>query len=150
MAATNEELRKKLAEQEAHIRNQDKLISGLSKSVEDLQRRSLGHSPSPAPSRAPVDYTEQFSALPPSAVRDMVAAVGDRMVADIVQDQRGRAAPSAEPSKPVTKTSGWQEPRPLSAPPGIALADRLVDQQDALDKAEAVAKLARLAKGGAK
>jgi hypothetical protein len=35
------------------------------------------------------------------------------------------------------KPSGWAEPRPLGPPPGVALADRIVDAQDQRDRVEA-------------
>ena len=34
--------------------------------------------------------------------------------------------------------TGWVEPRPLEPPPGVALADRLDDAQDEIDRAELI------------
>jgi hypothetical protein len=39
--------------------------------------------------------------------------------------------------------TGWVEPRPLEAPPGIEHVDRLVDAQDRIDRAELIAKLTK-------
>ena len=36
---------------------------------------------------------------------------------------------------PEVKTHGWVEARPLEPPPGVAICDRLVDEQDAKDRA---------------
>jgi hypothetical protein len=141
MPATNEQLRKKLQEQEAHIRNQDKLISSLAKSVEEMQRKALGVTPAPS-KQQPVNYLDYVS-MSPEALRDLARAVPDRMVSDILRDNRASPVEAAEPSKPVKMGSGWQEPTPLSAPPGIELADRLVDAQDARDKVEMVRRLVK-------
>lgn len=47
----------------------------------------------------------------------------------------------AEPQRP--RGTGWVEPRPLEAPPGIEHVDRLVDAQDRIDRAELIAKLTK-------
>jgi hypothetical protein len=36
------------------------------------------------------------------------------------------------------KPSGWSEPTPLKSPPGVDLADRIVDAQDRRDRVDAV------------
>ena len=38
------------------------------------------------------------------------------------------------------------EPAPLEAPPGVALADRLMDHQDKIDRAELIERELKLAK----
>ena len=66
------------------------------------------------------------------------------------QQQRRSASSPAEPQRP--RGSGWVEPRPLESPPGVALADRLMDHQDKIDQAELIErelKLARMGKGDA-
>ena len=54
-------------------------------------------------------------------------------------------------SQPQRK-GGWVEPRPLEPPPGVAIADRMMDAQDAIDKAELALKFAkaRMGKGDVK
>jgi hypothetical protein len=47
-----------------------------------------------------------------------------------------------EPPMTIGK-NGWVEPQPLQSPPGVALADKLVDQQDAVDQAELALRLAK-------
>ena len=67
-------------------------------------------------------------------------AVPDDLVRDLVRDFRNPPpGPSsiASPSKPKVepeKGTGWSEPLPLSNPPGVDLADRLMDQQDQIDR----------------
>lgn len=51
------------------------------------------------------------------------------------QGPKGPSAPQGEAPK------GWQEPTPLGPPPGVALCDRMVDAQDALDRKELERKL---------
>ena len=76
--------------------------------------------------------------MPRSAVDDLVKAVGDEQVRDIVRDLRG--GPSQPSSllaptggRPVVRGTGWAE-RKLESPPGVAICDQMMDVQDALDK----------------
>jgi hypothetical protein len=101
----------------------------------------------------------------PEWMRDLVQNVDDRLVRDIVNDFRsydpgpsmGQAAKviPVDAGKVVTGTDGpahtphrgWQEsPRVDSwRPPGEAVMNALLDQQDALDKAKRIRKLAEAA-----
>jgi hypothetical protein len=82
--------------------------------------------------------------MPQSAINDLVAAVGDQQVRDIVHDLRTVSEPgSFLPSKsgggsgtavPKERGSGWQKPSELGAPPGIKYIDQALDVQDALDR----------------
>jgi hypothetical protein len=78
--------------------------------------------------------------MPPSAVQDLVKAVGDKQVRDIVNDLRsGRAEPGfIKPGEKVEmeRGSGWQKPIPLSGPPGVAICDQMMDVQDRIDRVE--------------
>jgi hypothetical protein len=71
---------------------------------------------------------------------EMARNVGTDAIRDLVSDfRRGPSQPSsiAAPSKPKVepeKGTGWSEPLPLSNPPGVDLADRLMDQQDQIDR----------------
>jgi len=138
MADTNETLRRKVAEQAKQIEEQGKRIEKLSAAMESLERRSIGTPPSPS-RHQPIDYTAQFT-LPPSAVRDMVAAVPDAMVASIVHDNRSGPVEASAPTK-VQRTSGWTEPAPLSGVPGLEQIDAIGETQDAIDKLELMRKL---------
>src|SRR5215831_13557820 len=87
--------------------------------------------------------------MPASAVRAMTDVVDDRLMADIVNDNRhgvpvpsGLAGPST--ASGVVKATGWQNPVPLESPPGIQYIDQMIDVQDALDRRE----LERKLKGG--
>jgi hypothetical protein len=89
----------------------------------------------------------------PEWQRDMVRAVGDDLVRDLVKDffrgppQRSdprapqpmakpQGEPMLTPSQAMSQGSGWVEPAPLTSPPGVKLCDQLVDVQDVIDRAE--------------
>jgi hypothetical protein len=76
--------------------------------------------------------------MPQSAIKAMTDVVDDRQMQQIVEEHRhGRSEPSglsSPPSSPKEKGSGWQNPTPLSNPPGVAICDQMMDVQDALDK----------------
>jgi hypothetical protein len=67
----------------------------------------------------------------------MRMAVPDSLMRDIVRDNR-----RANASQPTTPTplrgNGWVDAPKLSQPPGVALLDRIMDAQDAIDRAERV------------
>jgi len=89
--------------------------------------------------------------MPPSAVREMVAAEPRGFMKGVVGDSRAPQSPSTLPSsqqradvRPVAGDgSGWVAPTPLGPPPGVAQADRLMDVQDAKDRAALVERQAR-------
>jgi|SRR6516164_1940621 hypothetical protein len=76
----------------------------------------------------------------PEWQQEMVENVGSDVVADVVRDfRRGLSPPSSIAGGPTVQHkkqggSGWSEPLPLSNPPGVQLADRLMDQQDQIDR----------------
>jgi hypothetical protein len=84
-------------------------------------------------------------------LRMLLAAPTD-VVRAIVMDNRNfsnstsllppKPGPQAEPQR----GNGWATPTPLGPPPGVALCDRMVDQQDRIDRRE----LERRLKGEAK
>src|SRR6516162_3480090 len=63
-------------------------------------------------------FSRMHSALPPSANVTPVGAPRVRTVGDPV------------------KPSGWVEPLAMKSPPGVDLADRIVDAQDRIDALE--------------
>jgi hypothetical protein len=79
-------------------------------------------------------------------LRMQMAAPTD-VIQAIVRDNRSwshstslippKPGPKAEPSK----GTGWATPQPLGPPEGIALCDRMMDVQDALDRRERERKL---------
>jgi hypothetical protein len=44
-----------------------------------------------------------------------------------------------QPQQPTSRGTGWADFTPISSPPGVALCDRMLDAQDARDRAELVA-----------
>jgi len=71
---------------------------------------------------------------------EMVETVDDATVRSLVSDFRGGPSqPSSIAGAPAVQHkkqggSGWNDPLPLSNPPGVQLADRLMDQQDQIDR----------------
>ena len=101
----------------------------------------------------PPDYTAGMS-MPRSAMQAMIDAVPESVMAGIRADARKPNPVTEASSSPISTSSsaaqsqpqpqrgtGWVEPRPLESPPGVALADRLMDRQDEIDKAELAIKL---------
>lgn len=92
------------------------------------------------PWAGPIDYTAR-AVMPSAAVAAMVQAVGDDQVAAIARELRNPPGPSSlsngseGPARPIGR-NGWIDETPNKPPPGIELIDRLVDAQDALDRAE--------------
>jgi hypothetical protein len=83
--------------------------------------------------------------MPASAMDDLVRAVPDGLMRDVAGDAHRNSALrslGAEPA-PKPRGSGCLEPAPLSNPPGVGLADRLMDAQAAKDRAELIEKEAR-------
>jgi hypothetical protein len=60
------------------------------------------------------DPTAQLT-VPPSVRREMTAAVGDKLMADIVKDHLGRptSLPTVHARSPGKAGSNWKEPAPL-------------------------------------
>ena len=129
--------------------------------LEDLKKRSSRHlkdqlkAPEPLCADAHAhrrDLTEGMS-MDRASMRRMAAVDTSGLHADLrafQQQQRSQSSP-AEPQR--QRGSGWVEPRPLESPPGVAIADRLMDHQDKIDRAELIErelKLARMGKGEVK
>jgi hypothetical protein len=92
--------------------------------------------------------------MPVEAVQDLVNAVPDSVVADLKADAV-RGNPITHPSSMLPdrgraqveiRGSGWQPECKLEPPPGVWIMDRLMDMQDAIDKADLERRLARSAK----
>jgi hypothetical protein len=77
----------------------------------------------------------------------MREAVDDKLMREIVEDNTKSWARPAEPERPRRQGSGYADAVPLSHPPGVAICDQLVDQQDRQDLIERAERLARQ-KGG--
>jgi hypothetical protein len=76
--------------------------------------------------------------MPNSAIADLVSAVGDQQVRDIVNDLKGgRSEPGWLPptkARPEEKGSGEARHIPLEPPPGVQHIDRIAEHFAALDK----------------
>jgi hypothetical protein len=127
-------------------------IAALRARIEELERAAK---PEPAPD--PKDF-ERYDptanmTMPASVLREMVRAVPDfRDVA--LRDARAPTGPSAQGVIPSSQqmsnvrvggsgVGGWAREIPLGPQPGINHVDALIDQADAQDRAELVAKAAR-------
>jgi hypothetical protein len=137
--------------------NQDDLkaeIDQLKKRIVELEAKLADgpRQPQVREPHKPFDPTARAT-MPRSVLRDLVTAVPDRLMADLRSD--------ALKPNPVTQSvaqltpdrgsqdrgvqiggSGWIEPKPLSVPPGVPIMDRLMDMQDAIDKADLQRRLA--------
>jgi hypothetical protein len=118
-------------------------LDDIKKELAELKQR-LDPSPRPPSTYTPRDYTEGMS-MPRSAMQAMIDAVPDAQMRDIRGDARRPNAVTGaapQPQQPVRRnTGGWIDPNPLSPPPGIKHVDRLVDEQDRIDRAELALKL---------
>jgi hypothetical protein len=131
----------------------DDELAALKARVEELERAAAPPKPFKPPPHQQYDPTAGMS-MPPSALAAMVAVVPDRMIQDIVQDNRaptGRPGmiPSSQqstgggPANVPGSGTGWAHETPIGPPPGVAQADRLMDAQDAKDRAELIEREAR-------
>jgi hypothetical protein len=83
---------------------------------------------------------------------DMARAVPTNLIRDIVGDNRAPTGPSAQGIVPSSQQlssvrtggNGNGHVVPLSNPPGVNYADRLMDAQDARDRAELIERDAKL------
>jgi hypothetical protein len=130
-------------------------LDDLKKEIANLKQK-IDPPPRPPSTYQPYDPTANFS-LPPSVVQAMMKAVPDRLMRDLRADAQkpnpvtgGMTKPEMEPPKAIGN-KGWIDERPLSPPPGIDLMDRMMDEQDKIDRAELALRLAKaiLNKSGA-
>jgi hypothetical protein len=104
----------------------------------------------PAPIKSepyqPIYYTSGAS-MDAETKRDLAKAIPDDLARDLHADLARGNPITASPSQltpdrgggervEIRRGTGWQEERKLETPPGIALADRLMDMQDAIDRAD--------------
>jgi hypothetical protein len=89
--------------------------------------------------------------MPPSAIREMIAAEPRGFMRDVaLRDARAPNSPAMIPDNQQVRSAGgsrgtgWVDPAPLSNPPGVAQADRLMDEQDRRDRAELAQRLGAL------
>jgi hypothetical protein len=124
-------------------------IAELKDRIAKLEERGKPAAPMRADATPFRDLTANAT-MPPSALRIMADAVPDHIVRQITNGLRvkGELSPIAGAGRvdsrvPYENRSGWRAPAPLSNPPGVALADRIVDAQDARDRAELIEREAK-------
>jgi hypothetical protein len=112
--------------------------------IAELEARAKPPPPPPPLPTQRFDPTERMT-MPASTLREMANCVPDSMVKGIaLRDSRAPTGPSAQgiiPSSQMVSstrvgnnTGGWAREIPLTNPPGVAHADRLMDAQDARDR----------------
>jgi hypothetical protein len=129
----------------------DDELAALKARVAELEAKAAPPKPFVPPPHEPIDWTARMT-MPPSALAAMVQAEPRGFMQGVVQDNRGSRGPtsaipdSGQPASPrsVGDGTGWSASIPLSPPPGVAQADRLMDAQDQRDRAELVEREARL------
>jgi hypothetical protein len=127
-------------------------IADLRRELEALKRAVQPPAPFTPQPHQRFDPTASMS-MPRSAMEAMVNAVPDHVMRDIVAKgtipgpcgagASGQVAKvSSSPGLPGT-TNGWREAAPIGPPPGVALADRLMDEADRRDRIELAERLAK-------
>ncbi len=125
----------------------DDRIAALERRIAELEAQRNPPSTS-APLTQPTHFAQldrvASAAMPRSVVREMAQAVSDRELREIVRAgnigeptslaHSPSAAPTPRHSQPNTR-NGWAPETPLSPPPGVAAIDRLMDAEDAKDRA---------------
>src|SRR5262245_52434524 len=118
-------------------------LEELKKRVAELEKAAKPAEPFKSDWKGPVDYTQGMS-MPASAMRDLINAVPESVMRGLRADAQkpnpvtGQAAPQ---SQQVERGSGWREAIPIQSPPGIEHCDRMMDEQDKVDRAELALRL---------
>jgi hypothetical protein len=129
-------------------------LAALKREVEELKAKLSPPKPFVSKPHEPIDWTARMS-MPPSALAAMLAAEPRGFMQGVLRDNRGAPTGptgmiprSQQPAGggPAASGSGtgWGHSTPLGPPPGVAQADRLMDAQDARDRAELVDREAKL------
>jgi hypothetical protein len=99
--------------------------------------------------RGPIDYTQGMS-MPRSAMQALVDAVPESVMhgirADAMKPNSVTGGPNPQPQPQVRRSTGWRDEAPLGPPAGIEHCDRMMDTQDAKDRAELIERELKLAK----
>ena len=132
----------------AELELQKKKLKDLEAKVNPPPREPYVHQPP--------DYTAGMS-MPRSAMQAMIDAVPESVMAELRADARRpnpitqasssplSTTPSTQ-SQPTQRGTGWRDEIPLGPPPGISHCDRMLDAQDAKDRAELIERELKLAK----
>jgi hypothetical protein len=121
-------------------------LAALKARVAELERAKPPEPFKPDPDYVPPSPFRLLDrvSMPAGVMREMADAMPDAMVRDIFRDARTpqTLAPLSADVRPRLP-QGPREPTPLSNPPGIAIADRLMDAQDQRDRAELIEREAK-------
>jgi hypothetical protein len=133
----------------------DEIISALEARVAALEEK--GKPPEEPKPFVPGPYQRYDPTanmrMPESTLREMCNAVPDHVMRGVMRDARAPTGrPGMIPEQPsnvrpdsgAANTSGWRDATPIGPPPGVAQADKLMDHQDKLDRAELAQRLGAL------
>jgi hypothetical protein len=127
-------------------------LAKLKARVEELERAAKPPEPFKPQPYQRYDPTAGMS-MPPSALRAMAQDPCNQVMRGVIQDRHaptGRPGmiPSGQQSSGGSANvpgsgTGWAHETPIGPPPGVAQADRLMDEADRRDRAELIAREAR-------
>jgi hypothetical protein len=132
--------------------SENEKIAALEARIEELERKAKPQAPlhfEAGPSGpTTTDLALSRISMSPEVMAEMVRAVGSETLRGIVKSGGVGVLQSTATTPTPTRvsaqnTSGWRDPGPLGPPPGVAIADRLMDVQDARDRAQLIADEAR-------
>jgi hypothetical protein len=127
-------------------------LAALKARIEELERKGKPPAPFKEEPYQRYDPTAGMT-MPPSALQAMIAAEPRGFMKRVVADNRAPTGrPGMIPEQPSNARgtnvagsgTGWAHDVPLSNPPGVAQADKLMDEQDRRDRAELAQKLGAL------
>jgi hypothetical protein len=135
-------------------------IAELQKQIDELK----AHHNRPPPQFTPEPYQPRDwtagATMDRETKRDLAKAFPDSLVRDLRSDAfkpnpvTGATPAQLTPDRPggvqITRGTGYRDAVPLGPPPGISLLDKLVDAQDALDRADRERRLGTTVKGQSK
>jgi len=123
-------------------------VAALEARIAELEARARPPEPlKPDPNYVPPSPFRLLDrvSMPASVMREMAAAMPDRELAGLRRDARTpqTLAPLGDANARPRLAQGWREPTPLGPPPGVAIADKLVDAADARERADLIMQEAR-------
>jgi hypothetical protein len=120
----------------------------------ELEAKLAGAGEPPAPAKSepyqPIDYTSRAS-MGAETMRDLASAIPDSLARDLRADLARGNPVTQSPAQlvkgggervQIERGTGWAAPNPITPPAGVPIMDRLMDMQDAIDKADLQRRLA--------
>jgi hypothetical protein len=121
-------------------------IAALQSRLDELERKANPPSPPKFEAGESGPTTTQLAisrvGMSPEVFAEFAKAIPADTIRAMREERRAPRAPTnaAPPTNAEPRnTSGWRDAAPLSNPPGVPLADRLMDVQDARDRAALIA-----------